>query len=457
MVRNKNNYSTHTFPNGFQIVYQNPKHELPITSIQIFCKVGSAWETDSVRGMSHFIEHMCFKGTKEIVESRDIFIEYDKIGAEFNAYTTKEFTCYTIKCEDKFTENCTHILADMLSHSTFQKKEFDKEQKVVIEENVQDEDDADNVLSEKIDAIMYCGSSLAYSVDSLSYHPTEKHLKREDMLEWFSHFYQPKNMIMSVVTHLPFSQIKKIIQKEDLVKSSSSSSSSSSDVIKSPSTALENPNYTLLPVSGIEYVLLEKKGFTAHTISIGFRTCPRSSPDRYLLRVLKQIFNGLSGRLFTLLRQESGLTYQSGVDVEYFRHTGSFLVNTDTDSVKTKKVITVIMKLFHDLLKDGVTERELEVAKGNIRGNMLLYMEDNDNIADYNGQETLFSGDKLFSRDSSYTAYEDIFKKYIEPVTKEQIQGVIDRYFKRENMVVGVIGEKIPSKKSIEKICESFF
>lgn len=440
---------TYTFPNGFQIVYQKPKHELPITSVQIFCKVGSAWETDKVRGISHFIEHMCFKGTRNIVQSRDIFIEYDKIGADFNAYTTKEFTCYTFKCEDQFTENCTHILTDMLSHSTFQKKELLKEQKVVIEENVKDEDDSENILSEKMDAILYQGSSFAKTVDTLAYHPNSTFLKRDVLLEWFSYFYQPQNMILSVVTHLPFSQIKKILQKQDITKVSKTKS-----VSQLPSTALPSPIYALTPKCETEYVLVKKTGVTATTISVGFRTCPRSSPDRYVLRVLEQIFNGLSGKLFTALRVKKGLTYHSEVDVEYFKHAGSFLINTDTDTSKTKQVIKVIIQLLSDVLKHGVNDSELNIAKGNIRGNYLLGMEDNDNMADYNGQKIMFAEENSAK---NITLYEDVFKTYIEPVTRTQIHDIAKKYFKPENMVVGVLGETIPSKTQMESICSKLF
>ena len=104
---NKKEIQTHTFPNGFKVVYQKCLQPLPITTIYTFCKVGSAYETDKVRGASHFVEHMCFKGTHKREKARDILKKYDEIGAFFNAYTEKRFTAYMVKCNDDYVHHCS--------------------------------------------------------------------------------------------------------------------------------------------------------------------------------------------------------------------------------------------------------------------------------------------------------------------------------------------------------------
>jgi hypothetical protein len=134
-----------TFPNGFRFVYEKLRNSAPITSIQVFCDLGSVYENDETRGISHFIEHMTFKGTKKNPNSIKLFLEYDKIGAELNAYTDKRFTCYMVKCEDEHVENSLKVLADMLLNSTFDRTEYKKEEKVVIEENINSNDDPEEI------------------------------------------------------------------------------------------------------------------------------------------------------------------------------------------------------------------------------------------------------------------------------------------------------------------------
>jgi predicted Zn-dependent peptidase len=161
---------THTFPNGFRIVYENPRNSISVSSIQVFCKVGSAMETDETRGISHFVEHMVFKGTKNKPLAKDISQTYDKIGAYFNATTEKSYTNYIVKCEDEYVENCILVLGDMLLNSVFDKGEFEKEKKVVVEENILLEDSGENIVADMYDAAIYKGSPYENAIDKLSYH-----------------------------------------------------------------------------------------------------------------------------------------------------------------------------------------------------------------------------------------------------------------------------------------------
>jgi predicted Zn-dependent peptidase len=135
---------TFSFPNGFRVIYEKSPNIAPIACIKIMCDIGSVYENNETRGVSHFIEHMCFKGTKNIPIPKDIFMEYDKIGAYLNATTGKRYTYYTIKCNNEYVENSIRIMSDMLLNSTFNKNEYKKEEKVVIEENIKDINDVTN-------------------------------------------------------------------------------------------------------------------------------------------------------------------------------------------------------------------------------------------------------------------------------------------------------------------------
>ena len=445
----------YTFPNNFRVIYQPLKQSLPITSIQVFCKVGSILETEKVRGISHFVEHMCFKGTKKMVHLNEVFENYDEIGAYINAYTEKEFTCYTLKCSDIYVENSTHILADMMLNSTIPKKEFIKEQKVVVEENIRNVNDNEWFFFDKLNAIFYNGSSFAYPIDSIEYHPNDTTLKYEHVQEWYKYFYHPENMVFSISTNIPFSKIIRILKTSFFVSNISKKSISN--------IALQSPNLSLLPIQQtqspkkIRVELFKKKGMSTNFIGVGFRTCNNKNNDKYTLNLLKHVLNELSGRLFLLLREKHGLTYRSSCIVEYKEHTGFFLIHAETDPHKTiyddpttKKngksgkpdgVLPIIIDLIRNLREKGITQEELNRFKGNIKGKYLMDLENIDNVTGYNGIEYILSpNDTSFQTD--FVEYNDIYKKHIHNITLEQIQEVIRKYFVVENMIVYILGKE---------------
>ena len=132
-------------PNGLTIIYENPETNIDITSIYCFCKLGSINEDDSTRGASHFIEHMCFQGTKKFKKPEQISHIYDKYGAYFNAFTENEQTCYTIKCPDEYLYPCIDVLSELMFYSTFSKNEYKKELQVVIQESVNSSENYESI------------------------------------------------------------------------------------------------------------------------------------------------------------------------------------------------------------------------------------------------------------------------------------------------------------------------
>lgn len=459
---------THTFPNGFKVVYQKSLQSLPITTIYTFCKVGSAYETDKVRGASHFVEHMCFKGTHKREEARDILKQYDEIGAFFNAYTEKRFTAYMVKCDDKYVHHCSEILGDMLMNSMFPRKEFDKEQKVVVEESIKGINDDEYMLQERMDQIIYRGSSYEFPIDCLKYHPSATFLQYSDIFEWYHWFYHPSNMIFSVVSNLSFSTILSMLKKTDFVKKDRHSADTR------PVFVLEKPILYLSPISinkpeggkenHVQIEFYQKKGVSTDILNIAFRTCPRSSQDKYALTILKHILNGLSGKLFTALRTKHGLTYNSVCLMENYEHTGYLAIQIQTDPSKIIKdnhhigVLPIVMELLMDLKKKGVTTEDILVAKGNIRGKYLLSLQAMDNMTEYNGIESVYqeSESRSGSGSKQFVPYSKIYDTFLADLSKKDIQDIIRKYFVRENLVVGIMYEKGINQKKIQDICDTF-
>jgi predicted Zn-dependent peptidase len=431
------------FPNGFRIVYEKPKNKLPITSIQVFCDVGSVHEHDDLRGVSHFIEHMCFKGTHDYLNSKKLLIEFDKMGADFNAYTEKRFTCYHVKIGNDSMQNCIQLISDMLMNSTFIRKEYDKEYKVVVEENIKNENDPEVIVDENMDKLLYKGSSFEYEIDNLRFH--KKKMNYEKVMEYYKSFYIPTRFVLSIVSNVPFETIKTIIQKSYFMK----------NVLPNNGYILHrNINFNIEPQNKIQYLLQKKVGIVTNLLMIGFRTCSDLSKDKYALNLLRKMMNDLSGKLSMLLREDNGLTYTSYASTNYYEHIGDFILFAETDSKKlikngsSKGVLPLIIGLINDLLEHGITDKEVQLSKNSKKEKMKLKLEDNDVLAEHNGKEFLLYGDK-----KKIISFSDIYETHYKDITKQNINEVIRKYFKPENMSVCIIGEQIPSQSTIEKEC----
>ena len=313
----------HTFPNGFRIIHEKPKSAIPITSIHVFCDVGSIRESDKdSRGISHFIEHMCFKGTKKVPVPRDIFLEFDKHGASFNATTDKRYTYYTVKTNDEHIDTALQTLGDMMLNSTFSKAQFKREEKVVIEENIKNSDDPADMLSELVDAELYAGTPVGAPIDTLAYHKTP--FDHATVLEFYHRFYLPQNMILSIVSSKSLAQIVRLVQSTDFCKPRASIN-----------VGGNIPNNTQTALSGPRWILHKKPDINTAHISISFRTCSYFAKDKYTLNLLRNILSSsMSSRLFTVLREKNGLTYSSTANTAYHECGGDFAIYVEVDKTK---------------------------------------------------------------------------------------------------------------------------
>jgi len=436
---------TFTFPNGFRLVYEKSKNVLPISSVNVFCDVGSINEPQDIRGASHMIEHMCFKGTKTIKSPKEIFIEYDKIGAYFNAFTTKRYTAYVFKCENEHLDNCITIVADMMLNSTFLLKEYQKEHNVVTEENLDNENDPDDQIYMYSDKMLYSGSSFEPPVDDIHYHKKGS-LSRERVFEFYKNYYVPNNMIFSIVTDTPFETVKKIIETSYFTKH------------KSGIIRKQNIIHELRPQTDIQYNLVKKKGLENILLTIGFRVCSIHSKDRWALDILENILSGtMSGRIFMKLREKTGLIYSSDIETNYYDQMGDFTIFTQTDKHLIFKgsrgvgpgLLPSFVNLFNDLVKKGVDKRELEITKGYMKGSMLIEMEDINTPCEYNGSEFLLAKEKI-------VPFLEIYKECYENISCEDINNVINKYLRRELMSVCILAENLPEEVSVRKEFDKF-
>jgi predicted Zn-dependent peptidase len=432
-----------TFSNGFRIIHEKPNSDISIASILGFVKLGSIYETDDNRGVSHFIEHMCFKGTSRRPKSKMIINHYDKIGADINAYTEKGYTCYEIKCHEEDLANSILILSDMLLNSSFDKAEFMKEYQVILEETIKRQDEFEIIIQDNAEFAIYEGSSYQYPVDSLSYHKKPK-FKYENVIKTYHDYYRPDNMVLSIISHISFQKLKTILKTTSFMKN-----------VRQVGI-YSQPINSLKFQSEIKYNIKRNSHISTLYLCVSFRTCQDQSNDRYVLDLLRDIIgSAFSSRLFTILREDNGLTYSSNSSTNYYSHSGDFTIFAILDSQKLLKnggkkgVFPLIIDLLNDLYMEGVTKEEIKTFKGYVKGQSQIDMEDSYNKCEYNGKNLLLYGE-------NFTPFEKVFEKHYVPITKNDIDSAIKKYFKKANMTVCLLGNNIPSLEIIKRHTERF-
>jgi predicted Zn-dependent peptidase len=439
---------THIFPNGFRLIHETPSNKLGICALHVFVNFGSAYENDETRGMAHFIEHMCFKGTKHIPNPLNIFKRQDNIGGVFNAYTYQRYTVYVSKLNNDEIEHCVDLFAEMMLHSSFPANPLKKEEHVVIEECLRSEDDGASVLENNNTVILFEGSSFQYPIDHISYH--KKLYQHKSVVDLYRLFYRPENMVMSIVTEIPFHTILKMVEKSQYTNNR--------PLTKSDQLRLRKHGLyftTNQPYGNIRYNLHNKKNTETTHASISFTTCNQESDDKYTFEILKHILSGTFGnKLFILLREENGLTYTSACLAEYNEYSGVITIYAQVNKKKVIKngsapgLVPLLIGFLNDLIKYGVTTEELNIAKKNKKSKLKLELESLENQARHNGREWLIYGNA-----DEIVPIKNYYDVYFKSITRKQVHDVIKKYIKKESMVVCMVGPDLPSEKTVDREC----
>lgn len=432
------------YKNGFRLVHDNSNKHSNIASIQVFCDVGSIHEPEESRGSAHFIEHMCFKGTDRLKTSADLNkIFVDQTGSILNAFTDRRYTCYYVTTHTDNVAICIKTIADMVLNSTFDKTEYMKERDVVKEEAVKDEDDYELLALTNADKQIYAGSPYEHTVDELKYHVGKHTLKYENILGIYKKFYIPSNMILSVCCSHKFADICKMVEKSDFVKTACTIE---------PKQPI---NLYITPQSDIVFKL-EKRVTNPTHLCIAFRSCPLTSRDKYVMKLLKTILGEgakMNNRMFTILREDNGLTYSSYAYTDFFEHMGDFKMYAECDTGKLFKngakpgVFPLLIGMIRDLLRRGVTEDEVKTAKTFLESTQKMKSEDSEVVAKYNGKNELFGN-------LGAPSYQDKFDKLIKPITKAEVDACIRKYFKKEGMAISIVSSNPPTEKHLRKVID---
>ncbi|HIH11833.1 TPA: insulinase family protein [Candidatus Woesearchaeota archaeon] len=390
-------------PNGITVVYQHKPGNSAV--VEVLVKVGSNHESPSERGISHFLEHILFEGTKTRPTNRDISNEIERIGGDFNAYTTSERTCFYVQVLRKHFPKAVEILADIFENSFFAEKSIEKEKKIVLKEI--------DMINDEPRFYQW----LLFQKNLFIHHPCRyptygdskviRGLTRQKILDYFHKHYIPQNIVVSIVGDLP--RWKREIQN------------------KFNLAAHRPQSLSFTPERGVsKSITVREKRKIANTYTVlGFRTVPRSHPDSYVLDVINAIMGrGQSGKLFTEIRSKLGLAYDVGTQHVAEVSFGYFAAYATIDRKKITILKKRVLEEFQNLTKASL--QDVQEAKDYIEGSYLLELEDTQKVAD----QLLFWENVRNAQD------QNMYLKNIKKVALADIIRVVLHYFHSETFVI---------------------
>jgi predicted Zn-dependent peptidase len=353
---------TYKLNNGITVVFD--KNSSKSVAVEVMFKVGSNDENKEIAGISHFLEHMLFEGTKKRKNSREIANEIEKYGAEFNAYTSGTRTAYYIKIINKKFDVALDILSDMVSNPIFNKKILAKEKRVVLKEiNMVDDDPKQYqwILFQKNLFEKHPAKYPTYgNIESV------KGLNRNKVLEYYTKHYSPNNLVISIAGNV--SNVKEKLNKY---------------FGNLKTKTLAKRKHIKEPIQEKIKKHTEKRKIHSSYMVLGYKTVSRIHKDSYVLDIINSILGrGQSGWIFEEIRNKRGLAYQVGVQNELEDDYGTFAVYAGLDKKNIEKARKIILGQIKKLEK--INENDLQEAKTHIEGNHTLSLEDNFQTADNN-------------------------------------------------------------------------
>jgi predicted Zn-dependent peptidase len=391
----------HTCKNGLRIILE-PIPTVRSVAIGIWIGTGSRYELEEVNGVSHFLEHMFFKGTKTR-SARDIAEAFDSIGGQVNAFTSKEYTCYYAKVLDTHSDYALDILSDMYFNSTFDEDELNKEKNVVYEEIKMYEDTPDDIVHDMLSQASFGDHPLAYPI--LGTETTLSTFNGDTLRTYMNQYYTPDNIVISVAGNVDDSFIQKIVT-----------------YFGSYETSFEKPQI-VSPEFQPERKLRKKDTEQAH-LCIGYNGLPLGSNEIYNLIILNNIFGGsMSSRLFQEVREQRGLAYSVFSYHSAYRDGGTFNIYGGTAPSQLDQLYETIQSILVDLTENGVTDKEVGNSKEQIKGSLMLSLESTNSRMSRNGKNDLLL--------HSHRSLDEMIEQ-IDAVSKQNVDVLIKKLFKEQ-------------------------
>src|SRR3990167_9442596 len=410
--------------NGLRII-TIPMKESLTTTVLILVEAGSKYETKEINGISHFLEHMCFKGTEKRPKSIDISSELDAIGANYNAFTSMEYTGYYAKSQPKHFAEILDVVSDIYLHQIFDASEIEKEKGVIIEEINMYEDLPMRRVQELFTFLLYGDQPAGWDIAGKK--EVIKKLSRENFLKYRNDHYLANSTLVVVSGKIDENEAIGKIEKVF------SSISAAEKVQKIKTKEFQEKS---------EVLLRHKKSDQTHLI-LGVRACDIFDKRKYALQVLADILGGgMSSRLFQKIREEMGAAYYVRAEADLFTDHGYLAASAGVDNQRAEEVIGAILGEFGKIIGNGVGEKELQRAKDHLIGQLVINLESSDELASfYGGQEIL----------TKETISPENLAKKIQAVKAEEIAEIANDTFKNNKLNLALIGP-FEDKAKLESI-----
>jgi predicted Zn-dependent peptidase len=408
---NERHYQQTENSNGIRVLTERMPNLRSVTS-GFWIGVGSRDEPQELSGISHFIEHLLFKGTSRRT-ARRIAEEFDAMGGELNAFSAKEYTCYYSKVLDEKVEEAFEIMADMLLSSLMRPKDVDAERKVILEEIAMHEDSPDDIIHDLFVSALWETHPLGQSV--LGMQNVVRTLGSDDIIAFFRRFYRPENIVVAAAGNVDHDMVVKLVDR----------------LMDADGGGGKHERHSVVPEIRPHTVVYNRPTEQAHIV-LGTQGLPRQHPARFILAVLDNILGGgMSSRLFQKIREERSLAYSIFSYHSMYVETGLFAVYAGTSPENISSVLELIKEEIEQILNKGITGEELERAKGHIKGNLVLSLEDSGSRMTRLGKAEVCQGELL--------SLNQLLSR-IDAVTGEDVLQLARDIFGHRKLVVTAIG-----------------
>ena len=401
------------YENGLRLVVQN-NPAVRSVAMGIWVGAGSVREDAQNNGISHFTEHVLFKGTDKYT-AFDIANVFESMGAMINAFTGKEGTCYYVKSVDEYAEKCFAMLSHIFTHSSFDAAELDKERKVIVEEINMVEDSPEDICYDLLAQTMYPRSALGQTILG----PVEnvRRFTRYDVISYMDALYNADNIVVSIVGNIAAEEADRLVRAYLLPD------------VRSGKTEL-------LPLDKIN-VLSDKsvriKDFEQSNIGISYPSLPFHDPRTPVQSIFSILFGGgMSSRLFQRVREQMGLAYSVYSSPLAYKNNGNFNIMLNITPANTRKVVEAVRKEIQVAVHGGVTEEEFQKAKIQLKSALVFSEESVQNIMTAQGKLLLFT-DELYNVDKRIAE--------IDAVTREDVNAFVRELFDAQKVCTAYVGK----------------
>ncbi len=405
------------FANDISLVAAQIDH-IQSATILITVKVGSRDESSEVMGVSHFLEHMLFKGTKKYPTSKDVSYFIEELGGEINASTDREFTQYLIRVPNIYIEKALELFSEMFLYPKLDLEEFEKERMVILEElNMiydQPAERCEQLLCKLVWPNVSLGCEIGGTVESIS------SIERKDLFDFMDQHYKADKIVISIVSPSKFDFLVQKIQKYFSIISTSNSLNNSieREIVKFQS----------------KRVVFEDREIEQAQVFLGFPGISRLSKFRYSGLVLHSLLSGgMSSRLFLELRENQGLVYDINSYAYNFLNVGMSGIYMGVSPTKLNQAIYSVILEINKIKKKGLFQKELNRSKMYLKGRMSLSFENPQFLANWIGLNYLFEGKVL---------YPDFLLRKIDLVSKKEIEALVEVAFDVEKMSLAIVAPK---------------